>query len=89
MYAKNTTILNPTGLHARPAAEFVKEAKKYESSITIKKVSGGDAVNAKSAIRLLGVGMSKGTVVEIAADGADETAAADALVSLIDSGFGE
>ena len=89
MYKRTVTIINNTGLHARPASDFVKEAKKYESAITIKKVNGGDAVNAKSIMRLLSAGFSKGTVAEITAEGSDENVAVDALVALIESGFGE
>jgi len=91
MYAKQTTVINETGLHARPASEFVAEAKKFASKITIQNLSkeGAAPANAKSMIRLLAEGLAKGTQVEIAANGEDEVAAVDALVALIDSGFGE
>jgi len=91
MYAKQTKVINETGLHARPASEFVAEAKKFASKITIKNLGKEGAVpaNAKSMIRLLAEGLAKGTEIEIAADGADEVAAVDALVALVESGFGE
>lgn len=91
MYVKQTIVLNKTGLHARPASEFVAEAKKYGSKITIRNASKEDTapVNAKSMLRLLSEGIVSGTVVEIVANGSDEVAAVDALVALIDSGFGE
>lgn len=91
MYVKQTTVVNATGLHARPASEFVAEAKKYESKITIRNASKGDTppVNAKSMLRLLSEGIVSGVVVEIVANGSDEVAAVDALVALIDSGFDE
>lgn len=89
MYAKQTKVINRTGLHARPASEFVMEAKKHEARVTIKKLPEGEAVNAKSIVRLLAEGITQGTDIEIAADGAGEQAAVDRLVALVDSGFGE
>lgn len=91
MYSKQTKIINATGLHARPASEFVAEAKKFASKITIKNLGKADAApaNAKSMIRLLAEGLAKDTEVEIAAEGADEVQAVDALVALIEAGFGE
>lgn len=91
MYTRQTAIINQTGLHARPASDFVTEAKKYTSKITIRNLSdqNAEAVNAKSIVRILSEGMGPGTNVEISAEGEDETAAVDSLVALIDSGFGE
>ena len=84
------TIINPTGLHARPASEFVVEAKKYASSIKIREAgSEAEAVNAKSVLRLLSAAFKMGTKVELIIDGPDEQEAVDALTSLIRSGFGE
>lgn len=90
MYTKETTVINVTGLHARPASEFVLAAKKYESKLTIRNIdSGAEAVNAKSIVRLLAEGMSQGTRIEIAAEGPYEQAAVDSLVELVETGFGE
>lgn len=91
MYTQQTTVVNPTGLHARPASDFVTEAKKYASKITILNLSdeGAIPVNAKSIVRILSEGMGPGTNIEISAEGEDETAAVDGLVALINSGFGE
>ena len=91
MYTRQTTVINQTGLHARPASDFVAEAKKFASKITIRNLSEQDAeaVNAKSIVRILSEGFGPGTNVEISAEGEDETAAVDALIALIDSGFGE
>ena len=82
MVSKQTKIINATGLHARPASVFVTEAKKYQCNVTIKN-------NAKSIMMILAAGLGTGTQIEIACDGEDEQAALDALVALIDSGFGE
>ncbi|MDR1913558.1 MAG: HPr family phosphocarrier protein [Clostridiales bacterium] len=89
MVKKRTVIRNKTGLHARPASEFIKEAEKYTSKITIKRLDEEDAVNAKSIVMLLSLGLGKDTEVEISAKGDDEQQAVDNLVALIDSGFGE
>ena len=90
MYKKEATVINPSGLHARPASDFVKEAKKYASNITIRRLDKeAEGVNAKSIMRLLTAGISKGIRIELSAEGADEAEAVDALVALIESGFGE
>ena len=90
MVSKQTTITNATGLHARPASVFVTEAKKFESNVTLKNVDKDSApVNAKSIMMILAAGLGTGTKIEIACDGPDEQAALDALVALVDAGFGE
>jgi len=91
MTTAQTTVKNASGLHARPASDFVVKAKTFQSAVTIRNVGSpaDTAVNAKSIIRLLSLGIVKGVRVEIAADGPDEREAVDALVSLIDGGFGE
>lgn len=91
MQAKQTVIKNKSGLHARPASDFVLLSKKFESKITIRNVDDNEAeaINAKSITMLLAESLSPGTNVEVAADGSDEAEAVEALVALIDSGFGE
>jgi len=88
MVKKQVEIINKTGLHARPASDFVMLAKKFESKVTICR-EGGEPVNAKSMVRLLAEGIGQGTKIEIAADGADEETALAELVALVESGFGE
>ena len=85
---KQVEIVNKTGLHARPASDFVLEAKKYESKITICR-ENGVPVNAKSVVRILAEGIGQGTKIEIAAEGTDEEQAAASLAALVESGFGE
>lgn len=89
MYSKLTTIVNETGLHARPASDFVRAASQFKSDITIQREGNGTAVNAKSIIFLLSQGLAKGTPVILSAEGEDEQEAVDTLAALIDSGFGE
>ena len=83
MYKRSTMVVNKTGLHARPASDFVAEAKKYKSRITITNLTDypDEPGDAKA--------MAPETMVELCAEGADENEAVDALVALIESGFGE
>lgn len=90
MYTKQVTIHNPSGLHARPASEFVAAAAKFKSRITIRKdEEGAREVNAKSIVMILSQALVTGTTVRITANGEDETVAVDSLVALIEDGFGE
>lgn len=89
MYKKTVTIKNKTGLHARPASDFVKEASKFSSKITIRRLDEEEEVNAKSIVFLLSLGIEQGTAVELSAKGDDGQQAVDSLVALIESGFGE
>lgn len=87
MVSKEVTILNATGLHARPASMFVQEAGKYKSEINI--INGDKKINAKSIMGIMAGGLSKDTIISIEAHGEDEQAAVDSLVSLVSSKFGE
>ena len=89
MYSKKTTIQNTTGLHARPASDFIACSSTYKSKIVIKKVEDDEEANAKSIVMLLSLALSLGDEVEITAKGEDEVEAVDALVALIDAKFGE
>jgi len=90
MVEKKVKIINYSGLHARPASEFVETAGKFQSKIEIARLGEeSGAVNAKSIIFLLTLGLSQGEEAVIFADGPDEQEAADTLVELIKSGFGE
>ena len=88
MVSKTVVIKNRTGLHARPASDFVLAAKKFESKVSICK-EGGEPVNAKSMVRLLAECIGQGTQVELSVEGPDEEQALETLVQMIESGFGE
>lgn len=77
------TLRNKDGLHARPAAEFVRLASTFSAKVV---VNGKDA---KSLLGIMALGLVKGADVELEAEGPDAEAAVDALGSLIESGFGE
>ena len=84
---KIVTIKNASGLHARPAGMFVKKASEFKSTVEIK--AKDKVVNAKSIMGIMSLGLGKGEEVTICAAGADEEAAVNALVELVESGFGE
>lgn len=89
MYSKRAIIKNKTGLHARPASDFIAMAGKFQSRINIKKLSSGQDANAKSIVMLLSLGLNQGEEIELVARGEDEVEAVDQLIDLINSGFGE
>ena len=89
MYSRNVLILNRTGLHARPASEFVTCAARFQSKITIRSIEEEDSVDAKSIMLLLSVGLGQGSEAVITAKGEDEIMAVDTLVALVESKFGE
>ena len=85
MYSKDVMVQNQVGLHARPATFFIQKANEFRSSIEKEE----RRVNAKSLLGILSLGIIGGTQIKIIADGADEQAAVNALVELVESGFSE
>jgi phosphocarrier protein len=81
------TIVNRLGLHARPAMCFVDAAMVFASTVTVKRQ--GQAVDGKSIMQMMMLAATKGTELEIAADGADAEKAVAVLKSLVESGFDE
>ncbi len=87
MISQKITVLNQTGIHARPAALFLNVSTKFNSNITVtKKEKSG---NAKSLLGLLSLGINKGSEITINAEGDDEKEAVAALVKLVEERFGE
>ena len=84
---KDVLVQNQVGLHARPATFFIQKANEFKSSIWVEKDER--RVNAKSLLGILSLGIIGGTQIKIIADGADEQAAVNALVELVESGFSE
>ncbi len=82
------TVTDPVGLHARPAALFVKTCNRFAASIRIRNASEqGKWVNAKSILSLLTAGVKQNDRIEIEASGDDEDAALTGLQSLVSSDF--
>jgi phosphocarrier protein len=80
-------IVNPLGMHARPAAEFVKLAATFTADLTVAK--DGYAVNGKSIMGVMTLAAECGSRITITADGVDAAAAVQALTALVARGFGE
>lgn len=87
MISKEITIVNTSGLHARPATFFIQKANTYKSAVWVEKEDR--RVSAKSLLGVLSLGIAKGMTITIIADGMDENAAVNGLAELIDSGFSE
>ena len=88
MFVKDVMVKNQVGLHARPATFFIQKANEFKSSIWVEKEEER-RVNAKSLLGVLSLGIVGGTNIKVIADGADEEAAVDSLVKLVQSGFSE
>lgn len=82
MQSKEITIKNKTGLHARPASEFVKAATKFKSAVSIE--FKGKTVNAKSILHVLSAGVTAGSTITLSADGEDEAQAIEILSDVIE-----
>jgi len=87
MVEKNFEIQNELGLHARPAALFVKTANSFKADIIVEKE--GKKVNGKSIMGIMMLAASKGSAIKIKAKGKDADEAMVALQDLIVSKFGE
>lgn len=77
------TITDPQGVHARPAGVLVKEAAKYQSSVTIEK--GDKTGDAKRIFAVMGLAVKCGNTVNIKVEGPDEEEAAKAVEEVLKS----
>ncbi|MBN8420452.1 MAG: phosphocarrier protein HPr [Verrucomicrobia bacterium 12-59-8] len=84
---KELTIRNKMGMHARPAAQFVKRASKYQCDVWVEK--DDEPVNGKSIMGLMMLAAGRGETIKIIADGSDAEAAVADLEELVTSGFGD
>ncbi len=84
------TITNPHGLHARPSATLVKVAKEFQSEIWVANLNGdGKAVNAKSLMKIVSLGVKSGHQLQFIAKGDDAQAAIAKIGQSIAEGLGE
>lgn len=84
--SRTIEILNPEGMHARPADLFAKCAGRFDSTVTVVK-SDGERIDGKSILSLLTLAAVQGTQLQIEASGDDAAKAVEALGELVDSGF--
>ncbi len=82
-------VSNKLGIHARVAAEIVREASRYKSTIYVEKVDDGMKANCKSILGLLALGAGRGTVLNLEVDGEDENQAFEALRKIFEGDDGE
>ncbi|MFI5234074.1 MAG: HPr family phosphocarrier protein [Gemmatimonadales bacterium] len=87
MIARQAPIVNPLGLHARPAAQFVRIASGFQAEIEVSK--DDLTVNGKSIMGVMMLAAESGSTLTITATGPDEEAAVTALLELVARGFGE
>ena len=87
MISKNLTVVNPSGLHLRPAGVLSQTAMKFKSDITI--ASGEKKIVAKSVLNVMAAGIKCGTEITLICDGEDEEEAMKTVSQAIESGLGE
>lgn len=87
MVSANVKVVNPMGMHMRPAQLFIKEVTPFGCDVTI--VFNGKEINGKSIMNLMAACIKQGTEIEIQCSGPDEQEALDAALRVIASGLGE
>ncbi|MCB2054057.1 MAG: HPr family phosphocarrier protein [Geminicoccaceae bacterium] len=86
---RTVRITHKVGLHARPAVALMKRAKSFESALTVRGLPDGAPVDAKSIVKVLGLKLKTGTLLEITAEGDDAQEAVAALADLVVRDFAE
>ena len=87
MLSKKLTVVNPSGLHLRPAGVLSQAAMKFKCDVIIE--CGEKRIVAKSVLNVMAAGIKCGTEINLICDGEDEEAAMVALSAAIESGLGE
>jgi phosphocarrier protein HPr len=87
MTSQAVTVVNQLGMHARAAAKFVHLATRYEARVRV--AHDRREMDGKSIMGILLLAAARGSTITISADGTDERDAVDALVALVQGGFGE
>lgn len=81
MVIKSIEVTNDTGLHARPASEFVKLASEQKCDVFVEK--DGTRVTAKSILGVLSLAIGKGSTINIITDGAGEEESIEVLIDFV------
>ncbi len=88
MVIEQIYLLNEIGLHARPASDFVRQASRFVSEVSIRDISSSSEwVNAKSILSVLKLGIENRHKIEIKAEGSDENDAIQSLTDLVENNF--
>ncbi|EHI98510.1 MULTISPECIES: HPr family phosphocarrier protein [unclassified Clostridium] len=83
MIAKEVSVKNSSGLHARPATLLVKKASSFKSDVSIE--YNGKKANVKSLIGVLSLAVTKDAVIKVVASGDDEALAVEEIVKLVET----
>lgn len=89
MVERRVVVINRLGLHARAAAQVVRLANQFQSTLRLERTDGSATADAKSILSVLMLAASRGTELSATAEGADEHDALKALCELFARGFGE
>ncbi|MCC8127491.1 MAG: HPr family phosphocarrier protein [Clostridiales bacterium] len=87
MLSKNLTVVNPSGLHLRPAGVLSQTAMKFKCDVIIQ--TGEKKIIAKSVLNVMAAGIKSGTELTLICDGEDEAEAMATISQAIESGLGE
>ncbi len=87
MTTKTLTVLNKLGIHARPAAQFVRVASRFQCDVTVEK--DGERVDGKSIMGLMMLAVGCGAQIVVSADGEGEAEVLAELEKLVTEKFGE
>ncbi|MBQ4614193.1 MAG: HPr family phosphocarrier protein [Akkermansia sp.] len=87
MITKTLTVLNKLGIHARPAAQFVRVASRFQADVTVEK--DDESVDGKSIMGLMMLAVGCGAQIKVTAEGSDEAETIAALEELVAGKFGE
>lgn len=87
MLSKTLTVVNPSGLHLRPAGVLSQTAMKFKCDVLIE--CGEKRIIAKSVLNVMAAGIKSGTQITLICDGEDEAAAMETISKTIESGLGE
>ena len=89
MAERRLQVTSRLGLHARAAANLVRVASQFQSTLTLQRLDGNAEADAKSILSILTLAASRGTDLKIVANGVDEEEALDALIGLFSRDFDE
>ncbi len=87
MISKTLTVVNPSGLHLRPAGVLSQTAMRFKSEIILE--SGDKRIIAKSVLNVMAAGIKCGAQINVVCNGPDEAEALEAVAKAIETGLGE
>lgn len=85
MVKRNITVVNPSGLHLRPAGQLCQTAMKFKSKVQL--LYKEKQINAKSVLNVMASGIKCGSEIEVVCEGDDEETALEAVCELIETGL--